>query len=121
MFLRYLKSAPDAEALLMRNNQAWCVEVFVLRNNDDSYSLVALSGVAGARARRRKLQGPFQTRDQALASRSAVAQQLQDTGFTIDTDALPQWRLSAQRMIRELREERRQGSPDCRFDPKDVY
>ena len=42
--LRYLESAPQAEVLLLQNQQQWRVELFVLRNNDHSYSLVALSG-----------------------------------------------------------------------------
>ncbi|MFT5604719.1 MAG: hypothetical protein ACI9G5_001680 [Paracoccaceae bacterium] len=121
MYLRYLESAPQAEALLLRNEQCWRVELFVLRNNDDGYSLVALSGREQAQAEREKTQGPYQTRAQALAARSAVAAQLQDSGFTIDEMTSTLWRLQAQRKIKELRALREHNSPDCRFDPDDVY
>lgn len=121
MHLRYLDSTPQAEALIMRNEQSWRVELFVLRNNDDSYSLIALSGDEGAHAERVKVQGPYPSCPQAVAARSAVAVQLQEFGFTIDELSTARWRLQAQRKIREVRELRMQNAPDCSFDPRDVY
>lgn len=120
MFLRYLDAAPQGEALVLRNANNWRVELLVLYNNDDSCSLVALSGNNGAGADKVKLQGPYQHRDVALAARSAVAAQLLESGFTIDEDALSQWRVMAQRYIKELRTRRALHTPDCSFDPKDV-
>jgi len=121
VYLRYLETAPQAEVLLLRNTQLWRAELFVLRNNDDSYSLIALSGDEGAHAERIKVQGPYPSRPQAVAARSAVAVQLQDFGFTIDELSTARWRLQAQRKIREVRELRIQNAPDCSFDPQDVY
>ncbi len=121
MYLRYLETSPQTEALLLRNERCWRVELFILRNNDESFSLVALSGKERAQAERVKIQGPYQTRAQALAARSAVAAQLQDSGFTIDEGESTLWRLQAQRKIRELRAQRERNTPDCRFDPDDVY
>mgnify|MGYP000108971892 CR=1 FL=1 len=68
MFLRYLDAAPQGEALVLRNATNWRVELLVLNNNDDSCSLVALSGHDGAGAEKVKLQGPYQHRDVALAA-----------------------------------------------------
>lgn len=119
--MRYLESAPETEALLLRNEQRWRVELFVLRNNDDSFSLVALSGSEQVQAERVKIQGPYQVRAQALGARSAVAAQLLDAGFVIDEVSSTQWRLLAQRNINEVRALRQQNTPDCRFNPEDVY
>ncbi len=121
MYLRYLESAPQSEALRLDNKQGWCVELYILRNDDDSHSLVALSGRPQIQARRVKIQGPYQMRAQALAARSAIAAQLEVTGFSVSQHASPQWRLQAQREIRAVRELRKQNTPDCSFDPKDVY
>lgn len=121
MHLSYMESAPQAEVLLLQNQQHWRVELFVLRNNDDSYSLVALSGHEQPQAERVKSQGPYATRDQALGARSAVAAQLQTSGFTVDSASSPHWRLQAQRNIREIRTRRQCNTPNCRFDPRDVY
>lgn len=120
MFLRYLNSAPEAEALVLRNDGAWRVELFLLRNNDDSFSLVALSGQEASQAERVKLQGPYQYRDVAVAARSAIARELIAADFVVADTAHPQWRVMAQRHINTLRAQRAENTPDCHFDPKDV-
>ncbi len=121
MYLRYLESAPQSGVLRLDNKRGWCVELYILRNDDDSHSLVALSGRPQVQAERVKLQGPYPVRAQALAARSAVAAQLEVAGFSVNEKGSPQWRLQAQREIRAVRELRQQNTPDCSFDPRDVY
>lgn len=120
MYLRYLESAPQSEALLMQNGREWRVELYVLANNDHSYSLVALSGSEQLAAERVKVQGPYSMRAQALAARSAIAAELQQAGYHMNNNDTTQWRLQAQGEIRRVRELRERHRPDCRFDPKDV-
>ncbi len=122
MHLRYLDVSPRGEALILGNPADWQVELFVLANDDDSYSLVALSGQAGSGApEKTKLQGPYQMREQALAARSAIAALLLEGEHRILPEAVPHWRMAAQRAIRELRDLRLRYFTDCSFDPQDVY
>lgn len=119
MYLRYSKAIADTAAVVLTRG-GLRIEIFVLANNDTSYTLVALSGPEDDCHQRSKLQGPYQLRDQALAARSAVVAALQDKGFVVSGHAHSQWRLSAQRCIRAVRQLRQQHVTDCRFDPKDV-
>lgn len=121
MHLNYLPAAPQAEVLVLRNERGWRIELFVLGNDDQSYSLLAVSGEEASRQGARvKFQGPYQIRELALAARSAIAAQLQKSGFAIESEAIACWRLQAQREIRLLRNTRKDNYPDCRFNPDDV-
>lgn len=123
MKLRYSGAMPETEGVLLTNRCGWRVEMFVLANNDSTWTLVALSGDAEPLCRavpRQKLQGPYEIRDQAIAARSAIALALVDQGFGVNTADHLQWRIVAQRAVREVRRLRQAHAPDCRFDPKDV-
>ncbi len=113
----------NGSVLSLRDSRLFRVEMHILQNNDTSYSLVALSGEEAARSGlRTKTQGPYQVRELAVAARAAIAQALIRSGYQILNDEMPpQWRLIAQREIRQIRELRRHNTPDCSFDPKDVY
>lgn len=121
MHLGYLAFPASEEALMLRNSHAFRIEMFVLRNDDSSYSLVALSARASGAGLRAKVQGPYQTRALAVAARSAIANELIARRFEVDADGHPFWRVRAQREIREVRNKRQENIPDCRFDPNDVY
>ena len=121
MQLRYPLVSAEHDTLLLENRDGWRVEMYILQNNDESYSLVALSGQSGGAVERTKLQGPYLSRAVAHAACSAVENVLLNQGFAEENASHPQWRLAAQREIRTLRVTREQNTPDCRFDPKDVY
>jgi len=121
MFLRYPETLPDSEALLVTRNTTQCIELYVLANRDNTFSLVALAGELGRSPSREKLQGPYQTRAQAVAARAAVVQQLLEREYALALTATPRWRLDAQRAIRVVRESRQRNAPDCSFNPNDVY
>ncbi|MBB3048217.1 hypothetical protein FHR99_002491 [Litorivivens lipolytica] len=121
MRLRYPLVSAEHDQLLLENSDGWRVEMYILQNNDDSYSLVALSGKSGGVAERTKLQGPYLSRALAHAALSAIENVLLSRNFTKENAAHPQWRLTAQREIKSLRTTRQQNTPDCRFDPRDVY
>jgi len=109
--------------LSLRDSQQFRVEMHILQNDDTSCSLVALSGKEAARSGlRTKIQGPYQVRELAVAARAAIAQALIRSGYQVlNEEVPPQWSLFAQREIRQIRELRRRNTPDCGFDPKDVY
>lgn len=126
MHLSYLDSVPGSAVLLLSNGNCWRIELYILGNNQDNreeetFSLVALSGREQAPPGRIKTQGPYQCREEAKAARSAIAASLLQVGFRIEGQAPAQWRIDAQRTIRELRECHRLYSTDCSFDPDDVY
>lgn len=117
--LRYGDEAGAAPALILCGPRR--IELFILANEDTSFSLVLLSGKNGSAADREKLQGPYELRDQAVAARSAIIQSLQAREFKLAANEIPQWQLLAQSIIRNLRHERLNYVVDCSFDPDDVY
>lgn len=121
MYLHYLDKSPNQNTLLLNRADQRCVELCILSNDDDSFSLVAMSGDTGQQPEKLKIQGPYQFRDQAVAARSAIAASLLKAGFSIDEDSPARWRLAAQRSIRELRASRHQHAVDCAFDPDNVF
>lgn len=121
MYLDYLNDDASAEVLVLNNAQDWRIEMFVLANEDDTFSLIALAGKWRQRHDKIKLQGPFQQRREAQAARSAIARSLLADGFVAEKTPLPQWRLAAQSAIRGVREAHRNHRTDCHFDPGDVY
>ena len=121
MRLRYPLVSAEHDTLLLENRDGWRVEMYILQNNDESYSLVALSGRKGGVVERTRLQGPYPLRAVAHGACSAIADVLMSDGFAEDGASHPQWRLAAQREIRSVRCVRERNSPDCRFNPDDVY
>lgn len=121
MRLRYPLVSPEHDQLLLENRDGWRVEMYVLRNNDESFSLVALSGLSGGAVERIKCQGPYLSRPLAHAAYSAIFDVLLEDGFAKADSLYPQWRLRAQREIRGIRETRQRYQTPCPFDPKDVY
>lgn len=121
MQLHYLPGDCDDELLILANAQQWRIEMYVLANHDDTFSLVALAGKRDLVNQKIKLQGPYQDRAEALAARSAIACSLHSSGFVSADPDTAQWRVAAQRAIREVRDAHRSYTTDCRFDPDDVY
>ncbi len=121
MQLRYPLVSTEHDVVLLESSNDWRVEMYVLENNDDSYSLVALSGRVAGAVERTKLQGPYLSRLLAHAACSAIANVLREDGFVEQNSTYPQWRLTAQREIKSVRIVRQQNKPDCQFDPRDVY
>lgn len=121
MRLRYPLVSAEHDTLQLENRDGWRIEMYILQNNDESYSLVALSGQSGGAVERTKLQGPYLSRALAHSACSAIEVVLLDRGFVKENASHPQWRLTAQREIKSVRMTRQQNTPDCRFDPKDVY
>lgn len=119
MKLHYPKK-PNQDGLILENKSHWRIEMVIKANEDDSFSLVAQSGLRDKPAELNKLQGPYQTLDQALAARGAIAQQLESKGVQ-QIDAQPIWSLQAQAVIKRLRQERGDNTGNYSFDPSDVF
>ncbi len=111
---------PDQEALVLENQRHWRIEMVIKANEDESFSMVAQSGLKDKPAELNKLQGPYQTLDQALAARGAIAQQWVSKGFE-RVDVSPIWSLQAQAVIKRLRQERGDNTGNYSFDPSDVF
>lgn len=121
MHLSYLENAPDADVMVFTSAQLWRIELYILTNDDATFTLVALAGQDCHANSKVKLQGPYQDRREAVAARSAIATHILSDGLEQANSAVPQWRLAAQRAIREVREAHRSHATDCHFDPDNVY
>ncbi|WP_439135173.1 hypothetical protein [Pseudomaricurvus sp.] len=110
---------PDSSIMVLENDRRWRIEMYLKANEDETYTLVAMSGIATQPAELSKLQGPYQTEEQAQAARSAIAKQLYAKGF----QPLRQhsiWQIQAQKAIQNVRQTRKASQGDYRFHPDDV-
>ena len=105
--------------IVLENNRHWRIELTIKANDDETCSLIAQSGINTQPAELNKLQGPYQTFDQAAAARIAIVDRLFDKGFYV-LNRVPIWTLQAQRVIKQLRQTRSQNTTNVRFDPSDV-
>ena len=119
MKLQYPDNAKstDRSVSLLRSGQR--VELWLLPNEDLTYSMVGISGTDEALPAKQKLQGPYHTRAQAIAARTAITQALENSGFHIDNGE-PIWSLAAQKLIREIRSSRIASQGNYEFSPDDV-
>jgi hypothetical protein len=121
MRLRYDTAvSADAKPLVLIGPQETRVEIHLREEPDASASLLAFSGLAGGQPQKTVQQGPYQTLDQAIAAKRAIAAQLKDAGFA-QSEQHPLWSLNAQRNINSQRVEKQRSAVDYRFDPKDVF
>ena len=123
MRLRYessISASPDPVVLLGGNNCR--VELHLRQHGDATATLVALSGRDGqAPSGKAVQQGPYQSYDQAVAARRAIAGELLDDGFSLADDQQPLWSMTVQRLINQLRLDAAARSVDYRFKPEDVF
>ena len=110
----------SAAELILLNDRHWRVEMHICRNEDDSYTLVSLSGLTGQLAELSKSQGPYQNRPQCEAARAAIARQLQLKGFKFTPKEHSIWILQAQKVIRATRNQRIASQGNYDFHPDDV-
>ncbi len=123
MKLNYQTQSPDLlhiPALVLRNLRGWRIEMHLRPNDDHSYSLIALSGIDNWPAELCKAQGPYETRDQGVAARSAIVNQLLAKGFQLLENSGSIWVVQVQRMIRSLRDQRTVHRGNYQFHPDDV-
>lgn len=120
MKLRYPKLA-SAAPVIMENTRGWRIEMVIKANEDESHSLIAQSGLTNKPAELSKLQGPYQTQDQAIAARAAIADQLFNKGFQLLDKVEPMWSIQAQGAIKRLRQQRQDNTGNYSFDPSDVF
>ncbi|MAZ88725.1 MAG: hypothetical protein CL693_13885 [Cellvibrionaceae bacterium] len=90
------------------------------RNEDETYTLIAMSGVSSQPAELSKLQGPYQTFQQGIAARSAIAEQLIRKDFSVLKDQHSIWTLQAQKAIQTVRRQRIDNQGNYDFHPDDV-
>lgn len=108
------------EVLILENSRSWRIEMQMRRNEDQSYTLVALSGISSKPAELSKLQGPYQTRQQASAARNAIAIELLNKDFKALDNEHSIWSLQAQKAIQKVRQQRSENQVNYDFHPDDV-
>jgi len=119
MYLTY-PALPDTDTLILENPRGWRVEMLIKGNGDQTFTLVAQSGISGEPALLNKLQGPFHSRDQAVAARAAISQQLLNKQFQLIEPAVPIWTLQAMKALKPIRQQHQTHNPSDRFRPEDV-
>ena len=120
MRLNYSLPLPDDKnPLVLLGANAARVEIHMRQEANGVTTLFAFAGCD--QIERKCAQGPYETRDQALAARKAIFAELVRTGFELAQSELPLWSLAAQREIKQMRVEKSQSTVDTRFDPKDVF
>ena len=110
----------DRETLILQNARGWRVEMQLRRNEDDSHTLIAMSGLSDKPAELSKLQGPYQTRDQGIAARAAIAIQLLRKEFQLHPEQHSIWSVQAQKAIQKVRSQRIASQGNYDFHPDDV-
>ncbi len=101
------QGALDAQTLVLINARGLRIELILKRNDETTYSLIAMSGISHMPAELVKGQGPYQTLDEGIAARKAIADQLLNKGFLLQDDAFSIWPIQAQKVIQTLRKERK--------------
>lgn len=110
----------DLDVLILENARGWRIEMHLRRNEDESFTLVAMSGIRDKPAELSKLQGPYENRQQACAARRAIAIQLLEKGFAAQDNDHSIWSLQAQKAIQNVREQRTINRGNYDFHPDDV-
>lgn len=108
------------KVLILENTRGWRIEIQLRANEDSSFTLVAMSGIHSKPAELSKLQGPYESRQQACAARRAIAIQLLDKGFKAMEHEHSIWNLQAQKAIQKVREQRKLNRGNYDFHPDDV-
>lgn len=113
------KSVSTDKTLILENQESHRIELSILMNEDETYSLIGISGYQGSHQFKQKAQGPYHQRNQAIGARTAITQSLLSSGYQIKNNS-SLWTLNAQRLIRELRKMRTEHTGDYEFSPDDV-
>jgi hypothetical protein len=96
------------------------VEIHIKDNQDNTFTLIALSGIDKNLPTKTVRQGPFYTYNHARSAQSAINNELLRTGFVISSHP-PIWEINAQGIVSEIREAKQKNRMNYKFDPKDVY
>ena len=87
------------------------------QQDDETFSVVALSGQIDQQPDRQRSLGPFHSREQAQGAMAALSNALHHEGFVLQEDAELRWQLVAARVARAIRQERAENAVDARFVP----
>lgn len=96
------------------------VEIHIKDNQDNTFTLIALSGNNHQLPTKTVRQGPFYTYNHARSAQTAINNELSRTGFAI-TVKPSIWEINAQGIVSDIRETKQKNRMSYKFDPKDVY
>ncbi|WP_341937280.1 PA4575 family protein [Marinimicrobium sp. C2-29] len=120
MRIQYSLTVPSGSAPLVLTSGPRRVEIHLRHDEAGLFALIAFAGEEGP-PERTIMQGPFQSLEEAVGARRAIATPLLEQGYCVDSDTYPIWTLAAQRSINAVREGHRANVVNYRFDPKDVF
>jgi len=112
MKLRYFHGPGPLRGLIMTRDSRR-VELYIKQIDDEAYALVALAGEPQHQPDRSKCQGPYRTAPQAEAALRGIAGSLLEKDYAMARHH-PIWAVQAQRLARQIRDERRAG--ECAFE-----
>lgn len=95
------------------------IELHLCRLDETLFSLIMLAGGSADQPSRHKLQGPYHSREQAQAALCAISDALLACGYNGLDEAFI-WRIPAQKLLRNYRNERQSNQPDYDFVPLGV-
>lgn len=123
MRLSYDKTIPTGSApLVLDGPEELRVEIHIRANDDETVTLLALSGKdVGKPAEKVLQQGPYHLYDQAVAAKRAIVASLKEAGFRLSEDQQVFWSMDVQRTINVSRKQKADSQLDYRFNPKDVF
>lgn len=140
MKLAFNKGLPSGGAVLVLVKPAaheWQRVEFYIKVDNDSVTLSALAGRSSSallaqsdvakparmseQPTKWKQQGPFESVEQAVAIRNAIAQSLMAQAYQPLEGGLPLWELAHQRYWNQVQKVRMKAGVDTHFKPEDVF
>ena len=116
MKLHYFHGPGPLRGLIMARDGRR-VELFIKAIDEDAFALVALAGTPAQQPDRSKCQGPYRNAPQAEAALRGIAGALLEQDYRMERQH-PIWSVQAQRLARQIRDDRNRNAGDYAFDPE---
>ena len=111
---------PKETRLLVATNDNNRIEIHVKDNMDTTFTLISITGKSNGGIDRSLRQGPYTTREQALAAMQAICNELQRLGYCPNTESSSIWEIKVQQEINILRQVKKENQGNYKFHPNDV-
>lgn len=96
------------------------IEIHLKDNQDNTFTLISVTGDNKGAIQRSLRQGPYTTREQALAAMQAVCNELQRIGYAPRVDETSIWEIKVQQEINIIRQTKLENQANYKFHPSDV-
>lgn len=116
MKLHYFHGRGPLRALVMTRGERR-VELHIKPVGEDVWALVAMSGEDEHQPERHRCQGPYTSATQAEAALKGMAGSLLEAGYEAQPESHVVWSVMAQRLARDIRQDRKGREGNSPFDP----